>query len=123
MTKITQDSVLEAIFDQRNQRRKVWTPTILLDRMGISRSPIHYSTYDTQSRLQIKKILHELWLQRKLLRKTELDTRNMYLAGSEVAYVRPADAVGKILVPCSKCEKPCVSYGDQDLLCEQCQSS
>ena len=120
MTKVTNESALETIFAARNNQRKIWTPTILLDRMGLSRSPIPYSNYDTQSRRQAKRVLHELWLQGNLLRKTKPDTRNRYLAGSEIAYVRPADAPNEFLVPCRTCRKPCLSHGDQDLLCEQC---
>ena len=120
MTEITHEAVLETIFDERNKRRKIWTPTILLDRMGISRSPIPYSNYDKQSLRKAKKVLHELWLQRKLLRKTKPDTRNRYLAGSEVAYVRPGDAPDEFLVPCRTCQQPCLSHVDTDLLCERC---
>jgi len=120
MTELTHESALETIFDERNKRRKIWTPTILIDRMGISRSPVPYSNYDTPARRRAKKVLHELWLQGKLLRKTEPDTRNSYLAGSEIAYVRPADAPDRFLVPCATCQQPCLSHGEQDLLCEQC---
>ena len=58
MTKVTNESALETIFAARSNQRKIWTPTILLDRMGLSRSPIPYSNYDTQSRRQAKRVLH-----------------------------------------------------------------
>jgi len=119
MAKITHETALATIFDRRNKRRKIWTPTILLDRMGISRSPVPYGNYDTPARRHAKIVLHELWLQRKLLRKIRPDTRNRYLAGSEIAYIRPDDASGKFLVPCRTCQRPCVSHGDRDLLCEE----
>lgn len=123
MTKITPEAALETIFDRRNRRRKIWTATILIDRMGISRSPVPYSNYDTQARRQAKKVLHELWLQRKLLRKTRPDTRNAYLAGAETAYVRPADAPETFLVPCHVCQQPSLSKGGRDVLCEKCMIS
>ena len=120
MTDITHEAVLETIFDKRNKRRKIWTPTILVDRMGIARAPIRLSDYDKQPQRHAKKVLHELWLQGKLLRKVRPDTRNSYRAGSEIAYFRPADAPGEFLVPCRSCRQPCLSHADRDLLCEDC---
>lgn len=120
MPEVTLDAALTCIFDRRNKRRKIWTPTILINRMGISRPPTHYSNYDRQAKQHAKRVLHELWLQHKLLRKIEPDTRNRYLGGSEVAYVRPEDAPSKFLVPCRTCGEPCPSFGDRDLLCETC---
>ena len=120
MTKITDEAALATIFDKGNKRRKIWTPTILLDRMGISRSPVPYSNYDKQSLRKAKKVLHELWLQRKLLRKTKPDTRNRHLAGAEIAYVRPSDAPDEFLVPRRICQQPCLTDVDADLVCEPC---
>jgi hypothetical protein len=123
MIDLTQDSALETIFDKRNQRRKIWTPTILIDRMGIARSPVTYGNYDKRALNRAKKILHELWLDRQLIRKVELDTRNRYLAGSEIAYIRPADAPAKFLIPCLHCRAPCLSHGRLDLQCDKCVQS
>ncbi len=128
MTELTHDTALETIFDECNKRRIIWTPTILINRMGISRSPIPYrkydthNNYDTQARRQAKQILHELWLQGNLLRKTRPDTRNSYLAGAEFAYFRPADAPGEFLVPCQQCQQPCLSRGERQLFCARCAS-
>jgi len=117
---LTPASALETINDKQNSRRKIWTATILLDRMGIARSPIPYGKWSKQKRLRAKRVLQELWLAGKLVRKPRPDTRNRYLAGSEKAYLRPEDAGGAYLVPCPKCQSPLVCRDNSIERCPTC---
>ncbi len=117
MLEVTQEAVLACIFDKHNETRKIWTPTTLIDRMGIARQRSARSDRRRLARKRAKTVLHELWLQGRLLRKIEPDTRG---PGPEIAYLRPEDAPGKFLVPCRECHEPCPSFGERDLLCEAC---
>lgn len=104
MTEIlSEETVLNMLFDPKNKKRKVWTPTVVLDRMGINRSPVPYDKWSKANRLKAKMILQALWQRGIIVRDVKKDTRNSYLAGAELAYRRPQDAHGAYLVPCRVC--------------------
>ena len=105
---LTEETALAAILDPKNCRQKVWTATILLDRMGINRSPVPYAKWSKANRLKAKRILDSLWRRGQIVRVPRPDTRNSYLAGSEIAYRRVQDAPGEYLVPCCSCGEPCL---------------
>jgi hypothetical protein len=90
---LTEEAALATIFNPKNRNRKVWTATILLDRMGINRSPVpSYRSWSKTNRLKARRILDSLYRKGRLVRATEPDTRNRYIAGREIAYRRLEDA-------------------------------
>jgi len=107
MLDLSPETALEVIREEANARRVVWTATVLLDRSGLARSPVPYSNWKKSARRRAEALLKDLWLSRHLVRRLKPDTRNSYLAGSEIAYARPGDVAGPYLVPCVKCSQPC----------------
>ena len=54
---LTTTAVIETIYARENRRRTIWTPNIVLERIGIA----HYPNIPVASRRKAARILRELW--------------------------------------------------------------
>lgn len=82
--RITRNSVLSAIYDRKNRRRTVWSPSSTLVVMRIERYP--HEPVDNLRRM--KRLLKQLCDDGLLIRRPELQT---LFTLSEIAYGRMAD--------------------------------
>jgi len=89
---LSEETALATIRNPKNRRRRVWTATILLNRMGINRGPVSYEKWSKANRLKARTILDALWKKGLIVRAVSPDTRNKYLAPHEIAYKRVEDA-------------------------------
>jgi hypothetical protein len=105
---LSEETALATIRNPKNRRRRVWTATILLNRMGINRGPVSYEKWSKANRLKARTILDALWKKGLIVRAVSPDTRNKYLAPHEIAYKRVEDAPAVYLVACPSCGAPCL---------------
>jgi len=83
MSKLNRDSVLAAIYDQRNCRRIIWTPSTTLAAMRIERYP-----HDPPTNLRrMKRLLAALHAEGLLIKRPHLHS---HYTLKEVAYERVA---------------------------------
>ena len=75
------DSVLAAIYDQRNERRVIWSPSTTLSAMNIE----HYPHMPQTNYRKMKRILRQLCNDGQLVQRPELHSRYTM---NEVAYSR-----------------------------------
>jgi hypothetical protein len=109
---LTATTVIEAIYARENRRRTIWTPNIVLERMGIAR----YPNIPPASRRKAARILRELWRAGRLVRRLDLN-RGRFL---EASYMRPEDKPLLYFDACDKCGFPrLVRHGRVDL-CRKC---
>lgn len=81
---LTTTTVIEAIYARENRRRTIWTPNIVLERIGIAR----YPNIPAASRRKAARILRELWRAGRLVRRVDLNRDHIIL---EASYMRPED--------------------------------
>jgi len=110
---LTTTAVIETIYARENRRRTIWTPNILLERVGIAR----YPNIPAASRKKAARILRELWRAGKLVRRVDLNRDHIIL---EASYMRPEDKPPLYFEACDKCGFPrFVRYGQTDS-CRRC---
>ena len=110
---LTTTAVIETIYARENRRRTIWTPNLLLERIGIAR----YPNIPAASRKKAARILRELWRAGKLVRRVDLNRDEIIL---EAAYMRPEDKPPLYFAACDKCGFPrLVRHGQIDS-CRKC---
>ena len=57
---ITREQIMAVITDPRNRRRKLWTASVVLDRMGVYRRFEDQRNYRRADRLRVNKLLADL---------------------------------------------------------------
>lgn len=57
---ITRDDILAVIRDPKNRRRKLWTASVVLDRLGVYRRFEDQANYNKNDRLRVKQLLEDL---------------------------------------------------------------
>ncbi len=88
---ITHELVLETIKDPKNKTRKLWTASVVLDRLGIYRKFESGANYNKQDRRRVKKLLEELYQAGHLVIVKEQHTLHSATANAEVAYGLPEE--------------------------------
>ena len=110
---ITADMVLVLMNDQKHKRHKLWTPSLVIERLGISR-------YPNFNKGQLKKssyVLDQLWRQNKIIKKTRLDSRYTL---REVAYMRQEDAPVSFYKYCPICGSDKLVENGVEKTCKKC---
>jgi hypothetical protein len=122
---MTPETVRGVIESERNKRWRVWTATVLLERLGVRTRHATGEDFDRLKpiRRRAARVLRDLWLEGVLYRQEAVDTRSGL---REIKYVRPEDAPGVYLVPCEACGGPRLSTlrerGRVVEACERCRS-
>ena len=83
---ITREQIMAVISDPKNRRRKLWTASVVLDRMGVYRRFEDQSNYRKNDRLRVKKLLAELCEAGLLRVVKERHTLHSATWTAEVAY-------------------------------------
>jgi hypothetical protein len=110
---LTTTAAIETICARANRRRTIWTPTVLVERIGIAR----YPNIPAASHKRAARILRELWRAGKLVRRVDLKRDHVIL---EAAYMRPEDKPSLYFAACEKCGFPrLVRHGRTDS-CRRC---
>ena len=89
---IDANDALKTIFDPKNDRRIIWTASILLERLKIG----WYPDIPKQEYESAKDVLAELYSSGKLVKRPELHSR---FTLRETAYMRPDDTRGRNIGP------------------------
>ena len=88
----SRDQTLDAINDPKNRSRVIWTPSIVLERLGIGR----YPNYPKHAYARAKDVLAVLCAEGILIRRSELHS---HYTLRETAYMRPAVMRGRNVSP------------------------
>ena len=86
----TRDEVLAVIRDPAHFGRSLWTPSVVLDRMGRRRRFEPHTTYDKRDRLAVRDILRALHAEGLLVVAKERHTLHSATWTGETAYRLPA---------------------------------
>jgi hypothetical protein len=57
---LTSETILAVIRNPKNRRRKLWTASVVLDRMGVYRRFEPQTNYQAGDRIRVKRLLEEL---------------------------------------------------------------
>ena len=110
---ITVDTVFALMGEPRHQRHKLWTPSLVLERLGISRYPAFTNADLKRSR----RVLEQLWSHGKICKKTRLDHR---FTLKEVAFTRLEDAPVSFYACCPACGSDQLVENGMAKPCRQC---
>jgi predicted Zn-ribbon and HTH transcriptional regulator len=110
--RLTTTAAIETIWARRNRRRTIWTPSILLERIGIARHP----STPVALHKQAARILRELWRAGKLVRRVALNRDHLL----EAAYMRPEDKPPLYFEACDKCGFPRLARYGRAESCRKC---
>ena len=83
---------MAVIRDPKNRRRRLWTASVVLDRMGVYRRFEAYSNYRKNNRLRVKRLLAELCEEGLLRVVKERHTLHSTTCTAEVAYGLPEES-------------------------------
>lgn len=83
---ITPETVLSVIRNPKNRSRKLWTASVVLDRMGVYRRFEKQSNYSKKDRIKVTKILAQLCEEGILTVLKEQHTLHSSTWTSEIAY-------------------------------------
>ena len=83
---ITKDAIISAMQDPRNRRRKLWTASVVLDRLGAYRQCEPQMNYSKRDRLRVKKLLREMHEEGLIVVVKERHTLHSATWTAEVAY-------------------------------------
>ena len=86
---ITREQIMAVINDPKNNRRKLWTASVVLDRMGVYRRFEDQTNYRKNDRLRVKKLLAELCDDGLLRIEKAEHTLHSATGTAEVAYGLP----------------------------------
>ena len=86
---ITREQIMAVIRDPKNRRRKLWTASVVLDRMGVYRRFENLSHYNKNDRIRVKRLLAELCEEGLLRVVKECHTLHSTTNTPEVAYGLP----------------------------------
>jgi hypothetical protein len=85
-SRITCEQILAVIRDPKNRKRKLWTASVVLDRMGVYRRFEDQRNYRKSDRIRVKKLLIELCEAGALRVVKERHTLHSATGTGEVAY-------------------------------------
>jgi len=83
---ITKDAILEVMRDPKNSGRRLWTASVVLDRMGIYRRVENQARYIKRDRLRVRNLLREIYEEGLLVVVKERHTLHSATWTPEVAY-------------------------------------
>jgi hypothetical protein len=89
---ITSEAIMAVIRDPKNRKRKLWTASVVLDRMGIYRRFEVLTHYRKKNRIRVKKLLAELCQAGHLRVVKKSHTLHSATWTAEVAYGLPDEA-------------------------------
>lgn len=89
---ITREQIMAVIAAPKNSRRKLWTASVVLDRMGVYLRFGNQANYRKNDRLRVKKLLEELFDDGLLRVVKEEHTLHSTTGTAEVAYGLPEAA-------------------------------
>ena len=88
---ITREQIMAVITDPKNRRRKLWTASVVLDRMGIYRRFEDQDNYQRNDRIRVKRLLADLCEAGLLRVVKERHTLHSATWTAEVAYGLPEE--------------------------------
>lgn len=86
---ITCEQIMAVIRDPKNRKRKLWTASVVLDRMGVYRRFEDQGNYRKSDRIRVQKLLNELCEAGELQVVKECHTLHSATGTGEVAYGLP----------------------------------
>ena len=89
---VSKEQIMAVIRDPKNRRRKLWTASVVLDRMGVYRRFEAYSNDRKKDRIRVKRLLAELCEEGLLQVVKERHTIHSATWTAEVAYGLPEES-------------------------------
>ena len=113
---ITVDTVFALMGESRHKRHKLWTPSLVIERLGISR----YPNFSKENLKRSRHVLEQLWREGRICKKTRLDHR---FTLKEVAFTRPEDAPVSFYACCPACGSDRLVENGMAKPCLKCSGS
>ena len=83
---ITKEAILLVMRNSRHRSRRLWTASVIIDRMGLYRRFSNHTGYSKRARLRVRRLLRELHREGVLVVVKERHTLHSATWTPEVAY-------------------------------------
>ncbi len=113
---ITAERVFALMNEPARKRQKLWTPSLVIERLGISR----YPTFAKDHLKRARKVLELLWKEEEIIKKTRSESR---FTLREIAFMRIADAPLSYYIHCPLCESDRLVENGIRKACKNCPGS